>query len=1319
MDLNVSSIRVENALSKLDNILETSTINDVNMENVTDLECEGIENFDNLEKPEPTDIFDQLDFIDLTEKFYEILREYQICSKNLNFLKLENNESLLLALLKYADACNNVYSNLDTNYNNIFIDGIYKLSFSQKIIYEFMYIHFKSNELKDEELKFDEILTEYDIIKILPKKSKSFAKYDYYVKVLEQHYIYDLDKSKDFITCCSEIRSIPYVNTFEKLNLSISNNQTASKLDPDVYYRTNKRLSPVDETDEENEWKFIFELVRAGQLEKAKKLCKIFLHDWRAIILCGSEYYRNDRITDSEGLNIISGNKNRQLWRQVCLKAVNTPNIGMYERAVYSTLIGHVQGILPICKDWLDCFWAYCIMNRDIIAENTIINNSKFVYPNPKRYANLRHQLPTSKLLNLVDFSYQKIHNNDPFDDEICKIYENIINFNETELLNCLNNLNKVNAIPEFLTYSVSQMSANITIFLALTNNFIKENNHVYKCIIDEYINELVSHKRFEYVALYSRLFDENHVCNYVLNLRNLPVQDMPCKIVCLKSAYDALYDLDHIVNTICTSMILELKKTKPIDFGNMSQNVDWSVETKIDPISLAAIDSLDWLILNCDSDINILIKANELIRYFLLYKNFKAINMVVNSGSEPLTSIMKKYNFELDNDCSEYTHSVENDINVEMIIWEFICFYKLSNTINDYNDWNVLIQAYLTKKSKDVSKVFADSNQKDRKVSQYFQNHVDQLNKIEDFYGLQPKFKDNQDKDYDSNLPDYLFGITEAFFIDLCQKFKSILTSKRKSYSWLDCKMIINEKAKYMELEFLINRNKELKTIKNMYISNVFQLLTHIYGTTGNYAECLNLVTLLMKPENNLKEELLTGELINFIESYTDIIIKSHNSNSKKCIDFIATGAAAGVAPVAGLLFTIEEASSSFNSIFYLKIYFCCIISALSKGLFNSFLYYKDFKFVIFHVHRYMTRLEVDIDLHLLLFPMAAFIGLGKGIMGSAFTKLNIAILRNRNKMKDIVSNLHLARFIGIIFPIFIVSFNSKLRKVSHKFTNVENLKLSQCHSYKYLPNNSALYKNWLKTLSSRFNFQSWTVLCIIGILTGFCQFSMHHIIDILMKTKWKMYFKFLYEKKSFYSITYLFFFNIICIIMSSIIVIIFAPTIKSSSVPYIICYLNGTRCEKFFTLKNLIIKYFSSVLAVSASMPLGVEGPMIFIGAVIAYLVHKLEFRAYGRKYVLFNRVRRSENCRDFIMAGACAGITSSFSAPVGGLLFAMEESTSHCSFNFYLKIYFCCIMSALSKGIFNSSLHNGTNFKSGLFHVYRYMIRHKSTLDLVLIV
>ena len=93
-------------------------------------------------------------------------------------------------------------------------------------------------------------------------------------------------------------------------------------------------------------------------------------------------------------------------------------------------------------------------------------------------------------------------------------------------------------------------------------------------------------------------------------------------------------------------------------------------------------------------------------------------------------------------------------------------------------------------------------------------------------------------------------------------------------------------------------------------------------------------------------------------------------------------------------------------------------------------------------------------------------------------------------------------------------------------------------------------------------------------------------------------------------------------------------------------------------FQVQTLIVKFLSCAFAVGCGMPVGYEGPMIHLGSLVAAGMSQFKSATFECSLPCFSRFRNSEDRRNFISAGAAAGIASAFGAPVGGLLFAMEE-------------------------------------------------------------
>ena len=65
-----------------------------------------------------------------------------------------------------------------------------------------------------------------------------------------------------------------------------------------------------------------------------------------------------------------------------------------------------------------------------------------------------------------------------------------------------------------------------------------------------------------------------------------------------------------------------------------------------------------------------------------------------------------------------------------------------------------------------------------------------------------------------------------------------------------------------------------------------------------------------------------------------------------------------------------------------------------------------------------------------------------------------------------------------------------------------------------------------------------------------------------------------------------------------------------------------------------------------------------MLFHFLATIEIIFPSQSKTLGFNLPFFQRFRNSKDRRNFISAGAAAGIASAFGAPVGGLLFAMEE-------------------------------------------------------------
>ena len=136
----------------------------------------------------------------------------------------------------------------------------------------------------------------------------------------------------------------------------------------------------------------------------------------------------------------------------------------------------------------------------------------------------------------------------------------------------------------------------------------------------------------------------------------------------------------------------------------------------------------------------------------------------------------------------------------------------------------------------------------------------------------------------------------------------------------------------------------------------------------------------------------------------------------------------------------------------------------------------------------------------------------------------------------------------------------------------------------------------------------------------------------------------------------------------------------------------LSGFVIHGFLGFKTLVIKMVALVLSVSSGLSLGKEGPYVHIATCVGNIACRL-FAKYDR-----NDAKR----REVLSAAAAAGVAVAFGAPLGGVLFGLEEVAYFFPAKTLFRTFFCCIIAALSLKFLNPY---GTH-KIVMFQV-RYLI------------
>lgn len=120
----------------------------------------------------------------------------------------------------------------------------------------------------------------------------------------------------------------------------------------------------------------------------------------------------------------------------------------------------------------------------------------------------------------------------------------------------------------------------------------------------------------------------------------------------------------------------------------------------------------------------------------------------------------------------------------------------------------------------------------------------------------------------------------------------------------------------------------------------------------------------------------------------------------------------------------------------------------------------------------------------------------------------------------------------------------------------------------------------------------------------------------------------------------------------------------------------LSGFVLHGFLGFKTLVIKAVGLVLSVASGLSLGKEGPYVHIATCVGNIACRL-FSKYDR-----NDAKR----REVLSAAAAAGVTVAFGAPLGGVLFSLEEVSYFFPPKTLFRTFFACIVAALSLKFLN---------------------------------
>ncbi|KAL5993251.1 hypothetical protein ACLOJK_014174, partial [Asimina triloba] len=187
------------------------------------------------------------------------------------------------------------------------------------------------------------------------------------------------------------------------------------------------------------------------------------------------------------------------------------------------------------------------------------------------------------------------------------------------------------------------------------------------------------------------------------------------------------------------------------------------------------------------------------------------------------------------------------------------------------------------------------------------------------------------------------------------------------------------------------------------------------------------------------------------------------------------------------------------------------------------------------------------------------------------------------------------------------------------------------------------------------------WTLAFLIGLSTGLIGFFNNLAVENIAGFKLLLTTNLMLKRRFYLAFVAYAGCNMVLAVAAAALCAYVAPAAAGSGIPEVKAYLNGVDAHSILAPSTLFVKIFGSIFGVSAGFVVGKEGPMVHTGACIASLLGQGGSRKYHLTCTWLKYFKNDRDRRDLITCGAAAGVAAAFRAPVGGVLFALEEAAS----------------------------------------------------------
>uniref|UniRef100_A0A671KA72 Chloride channel protein 1-like n=1 Tax=Sinocyclocheilus anshuiensis TaxID=1608454 RepID=A0A671KA72_9TELE len=204
----------------------------------------------------------------------------------------------------------------------------------------------------------------------------------------------------------------------------------------------------------------------------------------------------------------------------------------------------------------------------------------------------------------------------------------------------------------------------------------------------------------------------------------------------------------------------------------------------------------------------------------------------------------------------------------------------------------------------------------------------------------------------------------------------------------------------------------------------------------------------------------------------------------------------------------------------------------------------------------------------------------------------------------------------------------------------------------------------------------EDWIFLVLLGLTMALVSWSMDYAsAKSLQAYKW-MY----GELKGNVALQYLAWvsYPIILVVFASLFCHLVSPQAIGSGIPELKTILRGVVLKEYLTLKAFVAKVIGLTAGLGSGMPIGKEGPFVHIASICAAVLSKI-MSIFTGVYEVKTSPCELVRLSDLLVCACAVGVATCFAAPVGGVLFSIEVTSTYFAVRNYWRGYFAATFSA----------------------------------------